>query len=425
MRGAAGDVSSVGCRVRDSAIPRHSIREMTAPARVPTFVANIGPLLSARSGRCGRCRVSGTRPRRPLPVGLFLLAMACGPAAPAATTTIPPTSLVVASGPPTAIVAASGSPTQVTLQTFDVPKGSGPHDVAPAVDGGVWYTAQLAGKLGWLDPKTGQTKEIPLGAGSAPHGVIVGPDGAPWITDGGLNAIVRVDPKTNEISVFRLPGQNVNLNTAVFDVTGKLWWTGQDGWYGSLNVGPPGSPGAGGTGRESNVGVYQAPRGAGPYGITAARSTAFEAHAFAVYYASLAGSYLGRVDIATGETTVIEPPTKGQGARRAWSDSTGVIWVSEWNAGQLGRYDPKTDQWKEWKLPGARPMAYAVYVDGFDVVWLTDWGANALVRFDPRTEAFTAFPFSLPNANVRQLLGRPGEVWGAMSGQDKLVVARI
>jgi len=186
-----GDVSSVRCRVRDSAIPRHSIREMTAPARGPTFVANIGPL---------------PRPRRPLPVGLFLLAMACGPAAPPATTTSPPTSLVVASGPPTATVAASGSPTHVTLQTFDVPKGSGPHDVAPAVDGGVWYTAQLAGKLGWLDPKTGQTKEIPLGAGSAPHGVIVGPDGAPWITDGGLNAIVRVDPKTNEISVFRLPG---------------------------------------------------------------------------------------------------------------------------------------------------------------------------------------------------------------------------
>lgn len=27
-------------------------------------------------------------------------------------------------------------------------------------------------------------------------------------------------------------------------------------------------------------------------------------------------------------------------------------------------------------------------------------------------------------ANVRQLLGRPGEVWGAESGVDKLVVIR-
>src|SRR5689334_9958820 len=77
---------------------------------------------------------------------------------------------------------------------FSLPSGSGPHDVAPAPDGGVWYTAQRKGVLGRLDPQTGTVDEIPLGRGSAPHGVIVGPDGAPWVNDGGLNAIVRVDP---------------------------------------------------------------------------------------------------------------------------------------------------------------------------------------------------------------------------------------
>lgn len=70
------------------------------------------------------------------------------------------------------------------LQEYAVPPGSGPHDVAPAVDGGVWYTAQRTGELGWLDPATGRTRHVKLGAGSSPHGVIVGPDGAPWITDG-------------------------------------------------------------------------------------------------------------------------------------------------------------------------------------------------------------------------------------------------
>ena len=57
-------------------------------------------------------------------------------------------------------------------------------------------------------------------------------------------------------------------------------------------------------------------------------------------------------------------------------------------------------------------------------MWLTDFGANALVRFDPKTEKFTSLPHSAPNAAVRQLLGRPGEVWGAMSGQDKLLLVR-
>jgi len=81
-----------------------------------------------------------------------------------------------------------------TIQEYPVPAGSHPHDVAPAPDGTVWYTSQLSGELGRLDPATGVTHHIPLGPGSSPHGVIVGPDGAPWITDSGLNAIARVDP---------------------------------------------------------------------------------------------------------------------------------------------------------------------------------------------------------------------------------------
>jgi virginiamycin B lyase len=69
-----------------------------------------------------------------------------------------------------------------------------------------------------------------------------------------------------------------------------------------------------------------------------------------------------------------------------------------------------------------RCPAYAVYVDDRDVVWLTDFGANAIVRFDPATEQFESIPLALPDAAVRQLAGRPGEIWGAESGVDKLVV---
>src|SRR6202045_5369588 len=65
------------------------------------------------------------------------------------------------------------------IQTFAVLAGAGPHDVYPAPDGTVWFTAQSAGKLGRLDPRTGKSDLIALGPGAAPHGVIVGPDGAP------------------------------------------------------------------------------------------------------------------------------------------------------------------------------------------------------------------------------------------------------
>ena len=76
----------------------------------------------------------------------------------------------------------------------------------PASMAGSGTRRSAPGKLGWLDPATGEIREIALGAGSAPHGVIVGPDGAPWITDGGLNAIVRVDPLTSEVQTFPAAG---------------------------------------------------------------------------------------------------------------------------------------------------------------------------------------------------------------------------
>jgi len=322
-----------------------------------------------------------------------------------------PTALPGGVAPSASVPATSAAPSAtpdlaaVKLVEFPVGRGQGPHDVAPAPDGGVWYTAQRTGELGYLDPKTGATRMVRLGSGSAPHGVIVGPDGAPWVTDSGLNAIVRVDPASNEVKVFKLPGPNVNLNTAAFDRSGILWFTGQSGYYGRVDP------------KIGEVKVFPSPRGAGPYGIAATPDGA-------IFYASLAGSHIASVDVRESVATPIDPPTARQGARRVWSDSKGQIWVSEWNSGQVSRYEPSTRAWKQWQLPGPNPMAYAVFVDDQDVVWLTDWGANAIVRFDPRTEVFTPYPHPQSNAAVRQILGRPGEVWGAMSGQDKLLLIR-
>lgn len=304
------------------------------------------------------------------------------------------------------LIAAADSPAG-EVRTYPLPEGTGPHDVAPAPDGTVWYTGQRAGVLGRLDPATGAVEEVPLGEGSAPHGVIVGPDGAAWVTDSGQNAIARVDPSTLEVRLFPLPpdAPSANLNTAAFDGLGVLWFTGQNGIYGRLDP------------RLGRVEVIPAPLGRGPYGIAATP-------AGQVWYASLAGNHIARIDSRSGAAEMVEPPTPGQGARRIWSDSTGRLWISEWNAGQVSRYDPADGGWKSWRLPGQRPKPYAVYVDERDRVWITDFGANAILRFEPDAERFTAYPSDRANANVRQLLGRPGEVWGAESGTDRLVVIR-
>ena len=325
---------------------------------------------------------------------------------PAVETTQEPSNTTVGSVPvtSTATTEPSGNPTVTAIEEFPVPPGSHPHDVAPTPDGRVWYTAQGTGSLGLLDPATGVIEEVGLGAGSAPHGVIVGPDGAAWVTDGGLNAIMRVDQQTLVVEVFPLPGGNANLNTAAFDGRGILWFTGQAGIYGRLD------PALG------HVEVFEAPGGRGPYGITATPQGE-------VFYASLAGSHIARIDTETGAAERIEPPTPNQGSRRVWSDSEGGIWVSEWDAGQLGRYDPASREWREWPLPGQAPQPYAVYVDETDRVWLSDFSSDhALVRFDPTSEVFESFPLPTSAGAVRQLLGREGEVWGGQSAADALVV---
>ncbi|HEY7705180.1 MAG TPA: lyase [Acidimicrobiia bacterium] len=321
------------------------------------------------------------------------------------TTAVPTTSTSLA--PTTTTGAVVPLPTVEGLVEYPVPAGTHPHDVAVTPDGAVWYTGQETGVLGRIDPAMGDLEEVDLGPGSAPHGVIVGPDRALWVTDGGLNAIVRVDPSSRRVRTFLLDGGDANLNTAVFDLDGILWFTGQAGIYGRLDP------------ATAEMEIFEA-GGAGPYGITVTPSNE-------VFYASLAGNHIAQIDVATGMATRIDPPTADQGARRVWSDSSGVVWVSEWNAGQLGAYDPSNQTWQEWPLPsGAVARAYAVYVDETDRVWLTDFGGNgSLVRFDPFTETFESFPLPTPNGDVRQLNGIEGQVWGAESAANALIVARF
>jgi virginiamycin B lyase len=309
-----------------------------------------------------------------------------------------------------ALTAAAGAAgAQVTVQEYPLPPRVGAHDVwaDPAPGGPVWFSGQRSGELGRLDPKTGKVEMIPLGSGSSPHGVILDADGNPWLTDSGQNAIVRVDPRTRAVKAWRLPEDTgyANLNTAIFDKAGIHWFTGQSGYYGRLDP------------KTGELKVFEAPGGRGPYGIHATPDGT-------VYYASLAGSHIARIDAASGKASVIEPPTRRQGARRVWSDSKGMVWVAEWNAGQLSRYDPKSGAWAQWKAPGSSPKVYAVYVDETDKVWAAEWSAQAMLRFDPATQKFETFKSSTGTSNVRQIHGRRGEVWTPESAADKLVVYR-
>ena len=195
-------------------------------------------------------------------------------------------------------------------------------------------------------------------------------------------------------------------HTGVFDHDGILWFTGAAGFIGRLD------PATG------DVKTFDAPRGNGPYGITVTPSND-------VWFVSLEKSYLGKVDKASGAIEVVEPPTAGAGTRRVWSDSTGRLWISYWNAGMVARIRPRR-RFVEGVGPAGRPQpgllactSTSSTPSGSPTSDRTPW-----CGFDPVTEAFDSFPSDRANAAVRQMLGREGEVWGAESGLDRLLVIR-
>ena len=146
--------------------------------------------------------------------------------------------------------------------------------------------------------------------------------------------------------------------------------------------------------------VWRAPGGYGPYGITVTPRGD-------VYYASLAGSHIARIDVAhrRGDTHRAADARPGR--------APGLVGLSRPDLGErveCGPARPSTtrrpQRWREWKLPGADAAGLRGLRRRRDVVWVTDFGGNALVRFDSRAERFTVFRLRTADAAVRQLLGR-------------------
>ena len=87
-------------------------------------------------------------------------------------------------------------------------------------------------------------------------------------------------------------------SAAAFDGAGVLWFTGQTGVYGRLDP------------RNQEMRVWRDPEGRGPYGIAATPSGE-------IYYVSLAGSHLARIDRETGAAPLREPVLEAAGPTTA------------------------------------------------------------------------------------------------------------
>ena len=177
------------------------------------------------------------------------------------------------------------------------------------------------------------------------------------------------DPAVAALPAARRPAQRQPQHGRLRQ-RGILWFTGQTGVYGRLDPA---------TRRDARSSTRRAgaARTASPSRRTGESTTP-------------------RSPAATSPGSTSRPARRRRSTRRPPAGRAprlvglhGRIWVSEWNAGQVGVVRPADATLAEsGSCPGGDPQAYAVYVDETDRVWLTDFGAQRARPLRPRDREF-------------------------------------
>ncbi len=270
-------------------------------------------------------------------------------------------------------------PAHVNIRLWDVPtQGSRPHDPAAARDGSIWWTGQLANKLGRIDPRTGAIREYTLKtAYTAPHGLAEDKDGNIWFTGNNAGLIGRLDPRTGVTTEFPLPDKAAkDPHTIRIDANGTIWFTVQQAnRVGRLDP------------KTGEIKLATPPTAkARPYGLVIdSRGTP--------WFVEFGAPKIASIDPQTMAIKEYPLPDPASRPRRLAMSDDNTIWYTDFPRGRLGRLDLKTGAVKEWMSPsGPKSEPYGIiFTKG--ALWYSESAAkpNTIVRFDPASEKFQSW----------------------------------
>jgi virginiamycin B lyase len=278
--------------------------------------------------------------------------------------------------PPAVII---DGPVKANIQMWDVPtQGSRPHDPLAARDGSIWWSGQLANKLGRLDPKTSAIKEYTLkSAFTGPHGLVEDKAGNIWFTGNNTALIGKLDPNTGIVAEYPMPDANAkDPHSLTFDPGGILWFTVQQAnMIGRLDPA---------TGAIKLV-TSPTPKSR-PYGIQ------INSQGIPVFV-EFGTNKIASIDPKTLAIKEYALPNADARPRRLAIGPDDMIWYADFSRGYLGRLDLTNGAVKEWPSPsGTKSEPYGiVFTKG--APWYSESAAkpNTIVRFDPRTEQFQSW----------------------------------
>jgi virginiamycin B lyase len=287
---------------------------------------------------------------------------------------------------------------------FAALNGMGPWSAVEDKEGMMWIPYYGRGNaVVRLDPKTGDQTQFPLGFSKKAgiHSAVPALDGSVWFTEAALGKIGRLDPQTKQITEYQnhpLPnGTRTGSHTIRVDERGLVWVSG----------GPA-------------ISMFDP------------KTEMFRHYDLGSTYGNVVGKNgdqwftsfrddgpIGRIS-KDGVLSKFYPPTKGK-PQRLEVDPDGIVWFSERRGNKIGRFDPKSETFKEFPLPGPEASPYAIGIDRNRMIWYSSHEQDTLGRLDPKTGEVIEYPYPHSEISMREFfVDSQGRMWYASSVNNKI-----
>ena len=284
------------------------------------------------------------------------------------------------------------------------PLGMGPWSGVEDRDGKIWIPYYGRGnEVIRLDADTAEMThfKLPFARTAGIHSVIPSADGTVWFVETALGRIAQLDPATKEIREFQPPplpdGKKTGAHTIRVDERGLVWTSG----------GPV-------------ISMYDPKtQGFRHYDVPATYANTVGHNGDQWFTSFRADGVIARIS-KDGVLSKFQPPTAGK-PQRLELDPDGNVWFSERQGNKIGKFDPKTETFKEYPLPGPEASPYAVGIDRDRMVWYSSHEQDTMNRLNPATGEVTEYPYPHPEISMREFfVDKKGRMWYASSANNKV-----
>jgi virginiamycin B lyase len=254
----------------------------------------------------------------------------------------------------------------------------------------------ISNRFNRFNPATGEMKEwsLPHGMPGLIHSAVPAADGSVWLAEAGTKRLGRWDPKTEKITEYQ---DTWRKHTIKVHPDGSVWSTG-----GLTRFDPK---------TEKFTHITEVPTA---YGIGVDQ-------AGTVWFTEMTktGS-IGKVDPNTLKVTKYIPPFRDRPRRMQIGDD-GQIWFAVFDDGRIGRFDPKTETFKDYPLPHAKSSPYGFGIAADKMVWYSSYYRDLMGQLDPATGKVTEYPMPYVDNGMRDFfLGQDGHLWYATPPNNKI-----